>query len=144
MDGGTGNDIIVYDASDLLVNGGDGIDFLISCDEIPGFETLKGSGSGHPQVSNVEVAIYGEDALDLTSIAKLAEKGITIRSDGNSLTLDGTRWGLQEDGSYKYTGDADTATEAPDFDLTVQIDSSAFNTAQVDEAANLIILTQNS
>ena len=135
MDGGTGNDMIVYDASDLLVSGGEGIDFLISCDDIPSFDVLKGSGSGHPQVSNVEVAIYGEEVLGLTSIDKLAEKGISISDDGRSLTFD-----ISE--GWAQSGNTFTSTEHSG--LTVQIDSSAFSNVEVDNAANLIILTQIS
>ena len=116
--GGAGNDIIVYDKADYLVSGGSGIDFMVSNDSKLTMDTLLHGGNGNgPIVDSIEVLITGKDALDLTSLAQMAEKyGISIK--GNSLELDNNLWEQEGDG-YRFTGDKDGDGGAEDLFMQV-------------------------
>lgn len=86
--GGSGNDIIKYDDNDFLVDGGDGIDFLITENEVDLDELLTNTDPNKgPIVKNVEVLISGEGALSLTDTDMLKQYGIELGLDGNKETL---------------------------------------------------------
>ena len=120
----------MYDASDVLVDGGEGIDFMVFTDSNLTLDALLAGGDGKPTVEGIEVLITGSDALSLTSMEKLAANyGISISVDasGNeTLTLDMTKWTEQPDGTYDFKGEAD---------LTLQLDSSALQDVTPDDAA---------
>ena len=129
---GFGSDIIVYDKSDYLVDGGSGIDVMIHDKTLSLDALLGGDGAGNgPIVNDVEVLITGDKALSLTSMDKLSEVGITITHGEGSDTLslsDG--WKAVDsdtsDGVVSYTNET--------HDLTVQIDVSAMNQSDVEQA----------
>lgn len=119
--GGSGNDIVVYDGNDYLIDGGSGIDFLVSNDGSLSLQELLTesgrNGHGGPLVNGVEVLIKGDDALSLTSLDQLSKDyGIAIDRDaqGNeTLTLDSNQWHANGDGSFDYVGQ-------PNVDLTLE------------------------
>ena len=129
---GFGSDIIVYDKSDYLVDGGSGIDVMIHDETLSLDALLGGNGAGNgPIVNDVEVLITGNKALSLTSMDKLSEVGINITHGEGSDTLslsDG--WKAVDsdtsDGVVSYTNET--------HDLTVQIDVSAMNQSDVEQA----------
>ena len=95
--GGAGNDIIVYDGNDFLIDGGSGIDFMVSDEGGLSLDDLLNSSGkeGHsgPIINDIEVLISGSDALSLTNIDQLAaDYGITIGEEGRTLTLDTSLW----------------------------------------------------
>lgn len=93
--GGDGNDLIVYDSTDYLIQGGEGIDVLLSGsdDGLHLEELLRPDSEGKgPRVEDVEVLIKGADDLDLTGMDDLAAKlGVKIDGDSMSLSDDWTR-----------------------------------------------------
>ena len=115
LDGGDGNDIVVYDGNDYLIDGGSGIDFIVSNDDSLSLNKLLTesgrNGNGGPLVNGVEVLIKGEDALSLTSMDQLSrDYGITIDRDaqGNeTLTLDSNQWKANDNGGFDYVGPQD-------------------------------------
>ena len=113
--GGAGNDIIVYDGNDFLIDGGSGIDFMVSDEEgLSLDDLLNNSGKeGHsgPMINDIEVLISGKDALSLTNIDQLAaEYGITIGEDGTTFMLNMSLW-KQDGDKFTYRGDADLILE---------------------------------
>ena len=101
--GGRGDDIIVYDSSDFLVDGGSGIDFMVSNNEDLTLDyLLNKSGRDNqegPLVNNIDVLITGGDALSLTNIGDLEKYGIRLetQADGSeTLSLD-NRWKPEQD-----------------------------------------------
>ena len=137
---GDGNDIVVYDASDYLIDGGSGIDFIVSDDNsLSLHELLTESGrDGHdgPMVNGVEVLIKGDDALSLTSMDQLSKDyGVTIDRDaqGNeTLTLNADQWHANGDGSFDYVG-------KPDVDLTLE---TSLTPVTHDDAADAAVQQQ--
>ena len=99
MFGGAGNDLMVYDSEDAIIDGGAGIDFLLT--DASGLDLAN-----LEKVSNVEVLLTVDSTKinDLTSIDDLAEKcGITLTDanrDGNAetMTLDAASWSPSGDG----------------------------------------------
>ena len=89
MFGGSGNDIIKYDSTDFLVDGGDGIDFLITDNKDLTLDDLlrNTDPNNGPIVQNVEVLISGDDALSLTDTAALKQYGIELGLNGDKETL---------------------------------------------------------
>jgi len=96
LNGGSGSDIFVYDPDDVLVQGGDGLDFLLGNDATPDLGDLLQNGS----VSQVEILVRGLEAgdltnakittpgLGLTAMEEMADKlGITVNTD--SVILEG-------------------------------------------------------
>ena len=118
---GSGDDIIVYDGSDYLIDGGDGIDFMVSTEEGLSLDKLLTEsgrdGNEGPIVNDVEVLITGKDALSLTNTEQLArEYGITIGTGSNgdeTLTLDMSKWQDNGNGGFDYIGQ-------PGVDLTLE------------------------
>ena len=138
MYAGSGNDIIVYDKGDYLVDGGDGIDVMVHNGQLSLDDLLNGDGADNgPIVRDVEVLITGDDALSLTSMAKLAEYGITIdKNDAGQDTLTlSADWKPAEgdDGSYTYQG-------SNDVDLTLQTNIQPPAGTEVDAAVQQQVL----
>ena len=115
--GGSGDDIVVYDPSDFLVDGGQGINFMVSDTEGLSLKNIldnQDTDDG-PLVNNIEVLITGQDALSLTSIDQLAsDYGIKLGTDDQgqeTLSLD-DRWQQDGDsGTFTFTGEADLKLE---------------------------------
>ncbi|MCR5563617.1 MAG: hypothetical protein K6F46_09710, partial [Desulfovibrio sp.] len=97
LDGGAGSDIMVFDADDYLVEGGDGFDFLIGSGSVEallkGATGAKGADGNalEGNISGIEAALDVADTTDLTSMADLVSLGITVDSDNNKVELD-SRW----------------------------------------------------
>ena len=105
LHGGAGNDLLHADAADQLLDGGTGVDFLLTKDSST-VDSLLQAG----KVSHVEAAITdagnkeGDATLSLTSMADLAKVGISVSQDGNgnqTITLD-NHWtqGAGHDGTF--------------------------------------------
>ena len=98
--GGIGGDTALFDENDLVVDGGAGIDFLISSGSNSAIEALLGRSDGTAPM-DIEVAIDSD--LDLASMNDLADKlNISIsdgRIDESQLTQDlgWTRGGTMPD-----------------------------------------------
>ena len=93
---GDGNDLIVYDSTDYLIHGGEGIDVLLSGSDaglhLEDLLQADPNADKGPRVEDVEVLIKGADALDLTGMDDLAAKlGVTIDGDAMSLSGEWTR-----------------------------------------------------
>ena len=111
LHGGAGNDLLHADAADQLLDGGTGVDFLLTKDSST-VDSLLQAG----KVSHVEAAITdagkeaGDATLSLTSMADLAKVGISVSQDDNgnqTITLD-KQWtqGAGHDGTFT-NADAD-------------------------------------
>lgn len=83
-------DIVAYDSTDYMVDGGEGVSFMVSDNEdLTMDDILQGDGQHGPIVSNIDVLITGEGAESLTNMDQLArDYGISVDRDANSLTLD--------------------------------------------------------
>ena len=83
-------DIVAYDSTDYMVDGGEGVSFMVSENEdLTMDDILQGDGQNGPIVSNIDVLITGEGAESLTNMDQLArDYGISVDRDANSLTLD--------------------------------------------------------
>ncbi len=83
-------DIVAYDSTDYMVDGGEGVSFMVSENEdLTMDDILQGDGQHGPIVSNIDVLITGEGAESLTNMDQLArDYGIAVDKDANSLTLD--------------------------------------------------------
>ena len=109
LDGGAGNDILVFHKGDTI-DGGSGIDVLLTDDSTNDLGALLRS------TQHVEVAIKGMNAansdapMDLTDISKLANVGIHISDstvNGHSvttMTLDATKWSTTD--NHTFTNDS--------------------------------------
>lgn len=137
---GDGNDIVVYDGNDYLIDGGSGIDFIVSNDDSLSLNKLltESGRDGHtgPIVNGVEVLIKGDDALSLTSMDQLSKDyGVTIGHDaqGNeTLTLNADQWHANGDGSFDYVGQ-------PGVDLTLE---TSLTPVTHDDAADAAVQQQ--
>ena len=137
---GDGNDIVVYDGNDYLIDGGSGIDFIVSNDDSLSLNKLltESGRDGHtgPIVNGVEVLIKGDDALSLTSMDQLSKDyGVTIGHDaqGNeTLTLNADQWHANGDGSFDYVGQ-------PNVDLTLE---TSLTPVTHDDAADAAVQQQ--
>ena len=83
-------DIVAYDSTDYMVDGGEGVSFMVSDNEdLTMDDILQGDGQHGPIVSNIDVLITGEGAESLTNMDQLArDYGISVDRDANALTLD--------------------------------------------------------
>ena len=124
--GGSGNDIIKYDSTDFLVDGGDGIDFLITDNKNLSLDELlrNTDPNNGPIVQNVEVLISGDHALSLTDTAGLKQYGIELGLDGDKETLTLTDAWTQQ-------GDAFVNADAG---LTIQVHGLTPETVTDDQA----------
>jgi len=121
--GGAGSDILRYsDTDDILIDGGDGIDFLVG----PGSGQLLSQHDA--KLANVEFALEGDGTASLTSMSDLAAKGITV--EGDTVTLD------PEEG---WTGSNGVYTNE-ECHLTLTIDSSSVSEDPAAEAQFHLIL----
>ena len=83
-------DIVAYDNTDYMVDGGEGVSFMVSENEdLTMDDILQGDGQHGPIVSNIDVLITGHGAESLTNMDQLArDYGIAVDRDANALTLD--------------------------------------------------------
>lgn len=83
-------DIVAYDSTDYMVDGGEGVSFMVSENEdLTMDDILQGDGQHGPIVSNIDVLITGHGAESLTNMDQLArDYGIAVDKDANALTLD--------------------------------------------------------
>ena len=83
-------DIVAYDSTDYMVDGGEGVSFMVSENEdLTMDDILQGDGQHGPIVSNIDVLITGHGAESLTNMDQLARDcGISVDRDANALTLD--------------------------------------------------------
>ena len=83
-------DIVAYDSTDYMVDGGEGVSFMVSDNEdLTMDDILQGDGQNGPIVSNIDVLITGHGAESLTNMDQLArDYGIAVDKDANALTLD--------------------------------------------------------
>ena len=137
---GDGNDIVVYDGNDYLIDGGSGIDFIVSNDDSLSLNKLltESGRDGHtgPIVNGVEVLIKGDDALSLTSMDQLSKDyGVTIDYDAQgreTLTLNADQWKANDDGGFDYVGQ-------PGVDLTLE---TSLTPVTHDDAADAAVQQQ--
>ncbi len=126
LNGGAGSDLLVYDAEDYLIDGGNNIDFLLTDKDNVSLGTLE-------NVRNVEILLKGEGAMSLTRMEELAEKyGIEMSADGNSLTLtmgETNGWTAKDDGTYIHHD------ENGEVDLTMETANLTVRESDSDEAA---------
>jgi len=94
--GREGNDIIVYDPIDELVDGGKGYDFLIATGDIG--ENAK----------NYEAIIRGANASDIKSMDDLADLGLVFNAEGTEIDTTAKtwtdNWTEQGDGQWTFSG----------------------------------------
>ena len=99
----------MFSASNTVMNGGAGIDFLVGVTDMGSMDTLLADGS----VSNIDVIVTGANSVNLTSLSSLAALGLTVSGDASAphLTIDTTTWTENQtaehvpDGYTAYTHD---------------------------------------
>ncbi|MBP3731546.1 MAG: hypothetical protein J6I40_08780, partial [Mailhella sp.] len=154
---GAGNDIIELKASDIedgakladtVIDGGTGIDFLLS-DSNVSLDTLLGSNNG--KLSGVEALIkpLTDSDLDLTNIASLNKVGITLsHNNGKDVLTLSSDWIVEKGNAELSAGNTTTfmhKTGDNNFDISLEIDNSAFSTPGEDTAAQTaIFLLENA
>ncbi|MDE7371936.1 MAG: hypothetical protein K2N07_09415, partial [Desulfovibrio sp.] len=145
--GGLGNDLIVYDADDYLVDGGAGIDFLLSdgtgtqytlADMIGNWQNRNGEGHDDkmPMVNDVEVMIKGVDTSLQNMDALAAKYGFSVQ--GDKLIL-GDQWHKVEGNEGN---DITTTYENGDgvtLETTLTVDSTAGTDAGEQAAQNIVL-----
>ncbi|MBO4300026.1 MAG: hypothetical protein J5861_00330, partial [Desulfovibrio sp.] len=112
IDGGAGNDIIVYDAADAI-DGGEGVDILTGTGSVEAL--LQASSENASNVSNVEVAVNTVEVTEDTSLTNmqdaLKDSGITVTTDEDTqetvVTVDESKLTMNTD--YTDTIDSDSA-----------------------------------
>ncbi|WP_308620507.1 hypothetical protein [uncultured Desulfovibrio sp.] len=138
-----GDDLIVYDPSDYLIDGGEGIDFLLagadarhSLADMLGNWEQHGTDNGMPMVHDVEVMLKGVDT-SLQNMDTLAEKyGFSMGRDenGQDILILGDQWQKVE-GS-----DNGTTTTYANGDITLEttltVDTTSAEDHAVQAAAN--------
>ena len=139
---GSGDDLIVYDPSDYLIDGGEGIDFLLSADK--GGHTLAdmlGNWEQHdkdmPMVNGVEVMLKGVDTSLQNMDALAKEYGFSMGKDenGRDILILGDQW--------QKVGDSDNGTtttyengEGVTLETTLSVDTTSAEDHAVQAAAN--------
>ena len=132
LDGGAGNDVLVFHQGDSI-NGGEGTDvLLVSSVEHPA-GTVDDLFAG---TTGVEVVVTGAGVDSLTDMQKLADKGITFDA-GNKVELDASKGWAVDAGSS--TSEHSVWTNASEH-LTV---TTAVNEDTAAAAAKTILLTHN-
>ena len=140
LSGDAGNDILVYDSQDYGIDGGSGIDFLISSSD--SLEDMLGNS----KVKDMEVFIKMENGIsesDLDSLAKLDENydiSLTeMDADGNAgkMTLtkavDGKDGWIDTGSVYEHYNSSGT------LDLTMAIASDTFTVSGADDTSMAVI-----
>lgn len=91
---GAGNDIIVYDPVDKMIDGGEGFDFLIA------------SGDLQNNYKNVEAVIRGSDVSGMQSLTALSKVGVTITDGKLDMTTAAwqNNWNDAGNNQWTYTG----------------------------------------
>lgn len=114
---GAGNDIIVYDSFDKLVDGGEGFDFLIA------------SGELQDNYQNIEAVIRGTDAAGIQSMTALEKLGVTITDGMLDMTTASWQNNWEDAGKnqWTYTGDKKITIEILD---TSKVIESSGDTAE--------------
>lgn len=109
--GGAGNDIIVYDADDFIIHGGDGVDLLLAGSNAPNLDAMLAKNTYSPYINSIEVLLRTHDTthvenLGITSHKSLLEYGIRI--EGNMLLL-AAAWGegVLNGNIWEYTCEVD-------------------------------------
>lgn len=112
---GAGNDIIVYDPIDKLVDGGKGFDFLIAKAEVG------------KNAINYEVIIRGADAESIKSLDDLKTLGLEVVGDKIDTTTDAWKEKWTDAGKGQWTSKAEDKkitieilSEVPDPDAPVE------------------------
>lgn len=111
---GAGNDIIVYDAADELIDGGDGFDFVLA------------SGDLSDNYKNIEAVIRGADAMSIQSMKALNDLGVSISGDKLDMTTEAWKnnWESASNNQWTYKGDKKLTIEILDTSKIIE-DSTA-------------------
>ncbi len=115
LKGEAGNDIFVYDPEDLFIQGGDGIDILLSNVNLQhgspadlNLASLTSAGEGGTaKADGIEMIVKGINAESLTSLDALADMGISISVvDGkDKVSFDSVKGWKMSKGSEGTEGD---------------------------------------
>ena len=107
---GAGNDIIVYDSFDKLVDGGEGFDFLIA------------NGELQDNYQNIEAVIRGADAAGMQSMNALEKLGVTITDGKLDMTAASwqNNWKDAGKNQWTYTGDKKITIEILDTSKVIE------------------------
>ena len=150
---GAGDDLIVYDATDYLIDGGDGIDFLLSGSVDPAHSLAdmlgnwehNGADADMPMVHDVEVMLKGVDT-SLQNMDSLAAKyGFSMGKDANGrdiLMLDKGKWELDESQSGNGTNTYVNAESGITLETTLA-EVGNTGTDAGEQAAQTIVLASN-
>lgn len=111
---GAGNDIIVYDAADELIDGGEGFDFVLA------------SGDLSDNYKNIEAVIRGADAMSIQSMKALNDLGVSISGDKLDMTAEAWKnnWESASNNQWTYKGDKKLTIEVLDTSKIIE-DSTA-------------------
>ncbi len=92
---GAGNDIVVHDPVDNMIDGGEGFDFLIA-----------GNGDLQKNYKNFEAIVRGADAGGIQSLSSLEKYGVTITDGKLDMTTAAwqNNWSKAGDNQWSYTG----------------------------------------
>lgn len=131
---GAGNDIILYDGYDKLVDGGEGFDFIIA----------KGDLSDN--VKNVEAVLRGPDAESIKSMKDLEGMGISIKSGKLDMTVDSWKnnWDNATKNQWSYKGDKKVTIEILDTNSVSGLPADGGNTPKPDSSTSPDSVTKNS
>lgn len=127
---GAGNDIILYDEFDELVDGGDGFDFLLA------------DGDLQNNYKNIEAVIRGSDAKSIQSYNALTNLGITITDGKLDMTAAGwtNNWESAGNNQWTYTGDKKLTIEILDTSKIIEAPAEETQVqAQMAAAANSVL-----
>lgn len=92
---GAGNDIVVHDPVDNMIDGGEGFDFLIA-----------GNGDLQKNYKNFEAIVRGADAGGIQSLSSLEKYGVTITDGKLDMTTAAwqNNWSKAGNNQWSYTG----------------------------------------
>lgn len=123
---GDGNDIILYDEFDELIDGGDGFDFLLA------------EGDLQNNYKNIEAVIRGSDAKSIQSYNALTNLGITITDGKLDMTAAGwtANWESAGNNQWTYTGDKKLTIEILDTSKIIEAAEESAVQAQLANAAS--------
>lgn len=123
---GDGNDIILYDEFDELIDGGDGFDFLLA------------EGDLQNNYKNIEAVIRGSDAKSIQSYNALTNLGITITDGKLDMTAAGwtANWESAGNNQWTYTGDKKLTIEILDTSKIIKAAEESAVQAQLANAAS--------
>lgn len=135
---GAGNDIILYDSFDKIVDGGEGFDFLLA------------DGDLQNNYKNIEAVIRGADAKSIQSYNALTSLGITINDGKLDMTSAGWKNNWQSAGTnqWSYTGGKKLTIEVLDTSKIVEdsaspeVQSAGLQTVQAAAAPQSMTFSQ--